>query len=284
VEDFYFNNGILDGTFEVYAFQAGRNRVAVMFQNISERRQIEAAIKLKNDELVKANAELDRFVYSASHDLRAPIASLLGLITVARAEKDVESILQLLNLQERSLHKLDNFIQDIVSYSRNNRVEVEVAPVDFQSIIEGILEQLQHMDDLARIERKISIPPDLKFSSDAKRISIILNNLISNAIKYSDTRKSNSIVEVSVAKKANGVTIGVRDNGEGISNEHLPRIFEMFFRATSRSSGSGIGLYIVSEIVNKMHGEIEVKSVRGEGSQFLIWLPDLALENSYVIN
>ena len=103
-------------------------------------------------------------------------------------------------------------------------------------------------------------------------------------LSISDKRKDASFVEVSVAKKANGVTIGVCDNGDGISEEHLPRIFEMFFRATSRSSGSGIGLYIVSEIVSKMHGEIEVKSARGEGSQFLIWLPDLAIENAYVIN
>lgn len=276
VDDFHFNNGIINGIFELHAFQAGRNRVAVMFQNISERRQIEAAIKLKNEELVKTNAELDRFVYSASHDLRAPIASLLGLIAVARAEKDVDSIFQLLNLQERSLHKLDNFIQDIVSYSRNNRVEMEVAHIDFQVVIEGIFEQLHHMDDLAKIERKISIAPDLKFSSDGKRISIILNNLISNAIKYSDLRKRCSFVEVSVLKNGNGVTISVSDNGEGISNEYLPRIFEMFFRATSRSTGSGIGLYIVSEIVNKMQGKVDVKSVKGEGTEFQVWLPDLA--------
>ncbi|MEJ1237521.1 PAS domain S-box protein [Chryseolinea sp. T2] len=277
IEDFYFNNGTINGVFEVYAFQAGRNRVAVMFLNISERRQIEAAIKLKNEELVKTNAELDRFVYSASHDLRAPIASLLGLIAVARAERDMDGISSLLDMQERSLHKLDNFIQDIVSYSRNNRVEIELAPVDFRSIVEGIFEQLHHMDALARIERRILISPELKFSGDEKRISIILNNLISNAIKYCDLRKDRSYVEVCVEQNGKGITLSVNDNGEGISSEHLPRIFEMFFRATSRSSGSGIGLYIVNEMVNKMRGKVEVKSVKGEGSKFIISLPDLAI-------
>lgn len=277
-ENFYFNNGQVDGVFEVYAFQAGRNRVAIMFLNITERRQIEAAIKLKNEELVKINAELDRFVYSASHDLRAPIASLLGLIAVARAEKDMTEIGLLLNMQERSLHKLDDFIQDIVSYSRNNRVEIGAAPIDFRAIVEGIFEQLHHMDDLARIERRISIPADLKFTSDEKRISVILNNLVSNAIKYSDLRKKDSFVEVSVVKNGKGVVVCVSDNGEGISEEHLPRIFDMFFRATSRSMGSGIGLYIVNEMVNKMQGTVEVVSVRGEGSKFFVKLPDLAGE------
>jgi|GEM_PF-1214876 PAS domain S-box-containing protein len=276
MENFHFNNGIVNGIFEVYAFQAGRNRVAIMFFNITERRQIEAAMQSKNEELIKINAELDRFVYSASHDLRAPIASLLGLIAVARAERDFDGIFPLLDMQERSLLKLDNFIQDIVSYSRNNRVEIESAPVDFRSIVEGIFEQLHHMDALARIERRISIQPGLEFSSDGKRISIILNNLISNAIKYCDLRKDHSFVEVSVETNGSGVMIGVIDNGEGISSEHLPRIFEMFFRATSRGSGSGIGLYIVNEMVNKLHGRIEVKSVKGESSRFMIWLPDLA--------
>jgi PAS domain S-box-containing protein len=276
VEDFHFNNGVINGIFEVYAFQAGRNRVAIMFLNISERRQIEASIKLKNEELVKINAELDRFVYSASHDLRAPIASLLGLIEVARSEKDVEGIVPLLSMQERSLLKLDNFIKDIVSYSRNNRVELEVGPIDFKAIVEGIFEQLYHMVDLDRIKQRISIAPDLNFCSDAKRISIILNNLISNAIKYSDVRKDESFVEVCVERNGTGVTISVVDNGEGISAELIPRIFEMFFRATDRSTGSGIGLYIVSEMVNKMQGRIEVQSVKGEGSKFLVWLPDLS--------
>ena len=112
------------GIFQIYAFQAGHNRMAVMFLNITESKQIEAAIKQKNEELVKANAELDRFVYSASHDLRAPIASLLGLIGVARAEKDMQSIGTLLDMQERALLRLDEFINDIVRYSRNNRLEM----------------------------------------------------------------------------------------------------------------------------------------------------------------
>jgi PAS domain S-box-containing protein len=283
IEDFYFNNGTINGVFEVYAFQAGRNRVAVMFLNITERKQIEAAIKLKNEELLKANAELDRFVYSASHDLRAPIASLLGLIGVARAEKDIDNMGLLLDMQERSLNKLDNFIHDIVSYSRNNRVNVEITEIDFKAMIEGIFEQLYYMDELKRVERRIAVSPDLKFWGDGKRITVILNNLISNAIKYADSNKLNSYVEVSVDKSENGVMICVSDNGEGIGKEYLPKIFDMFFRATQRSTGSGIGLYIVNEMVHKMEGKIEVTSVRGEGSKFMVTLPDLTIiqESSY---
>jgi PAS domain S-box-containing protein len=273
--DFQFSNGTINGVFEVYAFQAGRNRVAVMFLNITERKQIEAAIKLKNEELIKANAELDRFVYSASHDLRAPIASLLGLIGVARAEKDMDNMGLLLDMQERSLNKLDNFIHDIVSYSRNNRVNVETTAIDFKVMIEGIFEQLYYMDEFNRIERRIVVPGDLKFWGDGKRIAVILNNLISNAIKYADSERKNSFVEVSVDNSEKGVIICVSDNGEGIAKDYLPKIFDMFFRATQRSTGSGIGLYIVNEIVHKMEGTIEVTSVKGEGSKFMVTLPNL---------
>ncbi len=275
-EDFNYDSGTIKGIFQIYAFQAGHNRMAVMFLNITESKQIEAAIKQKNEELIKANAELDRFVYSASHDLRAPIASLLGLIGVARAEKDMQAIGTLLDMQERTLLRLDEFISDIVRYSRNNRLDVEISQIDFKSLIEEIFEHLHFMEKFADIDRKIDISPDLKFSSDGKRISIILNNLISNAIKYADPDKENPFVEVRVERHQNGVTICVIDNGQGIETKHLSKIFDMFFRATQRSTGSGIGLYIVKEIVQKMSGSIEVESTPGRGSKFFITLPDLS--------
>ena len=162
------------------------------------------------------------------------------------------------------------------SYSRNNRLDVEISPIDFKSLIEEIFEHLHFMEKFADIDRKIDISPDLKFSSDGKRISIILNNLISNAIKYADPDKENPFVEVRVDRHENGVTICVIDNGQGIETKHLAKIFDMFFRATQNSTGSGIGLYIVKEIVQKMSGSIEVESSPGRGSKFFITLPDLS--------
>ncbi len=274
-EDMYYDEGKITGAFQVYAFQAGRNRVAVMFLNITGRKQIEAAIKQKNEELLKINAELDSFVYSASHDLRAPIASLLGLVEVARLEKDNASLEHLLDMQKRSLLKLDNFIHDIVSYSRNNRLDVQVEPVDFITLIEGIFEQLYFMDHLGQLDCRIIISPNLNFFSDSKRIAVILNNLISNAIKYADISKLDPFVEVRVEKSPEGVIICVHDNGDGIEAEYLPRIFDMFYRATQKSTGSGIGLYIVHEITNKMKGTLKVESTRRVGSKFFVNLPSL---------
>ncbi len=278
-ENIQYHDGKVNGAFEVYAFQAGSKRVAIMFLNVTERRQIEAAIKNKNEELTKINTELDRFVYSASHDLRAPIASLLGLVEVARLETDLKEVNKLLDMQKRSLVKLDSFIHDIVSYSRNNRLDLEIEAIDFNSLIEGIFEQLHFMDQLAQLKRKISIAPHLNFSTDRKRISVILTNLISNAIKYADEQKPNPFIEVRIEKDVNdGVVISVSDNGEGIGSDQLPKIFDMFYRATLRSTGSGIGLYIVHEIIQKLNGSIQVESEKGEGSNFVVRLPNLSAE------
>lgn len=272
-EDIQYHEGNISGAFQVYAFQAGYNRMAVMFLNVTERRLIEENVKQKNAELLKTNAELDRFVYSASHDLRAPIASLLGLVEVARMEDTVDGMVGLLDMQKRSLVKLDSFIHDIVNYSRNNRLEVQADEIDFKSMILESFEQLHFMDQLDYIECKVSVANDLLFINDRQRTSVILNNLISNAIKYADVEKSKPFIEVRVEKCDKGIHLYVADNGDGIGEEQLPKIFDMFYRATLRSTGSGIGLYIVNEIIQKMHGHITVSSETGVGTTFKVMLP-----------
>jgi len=243
--------------------------------DVTERKLSDEFIVLKNEELLKINDELDRFVYSASHDLRAPISSLLGLIEVARLEKDPESIQNLLDMQKRSLQKLDKFIFDIVSYSRNNRVDLEIGRIDFQELLNDTYDQLQYMDKLKGLKRINEIDEDIHFYSDQKRIAIVLNNLISNAIKYSVSSKSDTFIKTRIKKTEQGVSIHVVDNGEGIDNEHIHRIYDMFYRASEQSVGSGIGLYIVKEVVQKLKGTIEVQSQKYHGSEFIVRLPDL---------
>jgi len=250
-------------------------RMAGSIVDITIRKLAEESIAQKNAELLKTNEELDRFVYSASHDLRAPIASLLGLIEVARLENDIPSIRKLLKMQERSLLKLDNFIFDIVSYSRNNRVEMEIEKINFRTLLDNVYDLLHHMDRSKEIKKIIEIDSNLSFHGDKKRIYIILNNLISNAIKYSDPSKPDAYIKILIDSSENGVRIRVVDNGEGIDTQNINRIFDMFYRASVRSDGSGIGLYIVKEVIQKLHGTIEVHSQRYQGTEFTIHLPDM---------
>jgi PAS domain S-box-containing protein len=263
----------------------GEVTIQAIVRDISERKKAEEENKRlqqklleKNDDLVKINAELDRFVYSASHDLRAPISSLMGLIEVARLEKDMESVIQLLDLQKKSLMRMDRFIQDIVDHSRNVRLQVLAEPVDFEILVGNALEQLQFMDKFKRIRKEINIKQERVFYTSTTRIEIILNNLLSNAIKYADLQKEDPCLTVTIEFQKNQAEIRISDNGEGITSDALPKVFNMFYRASGNGTGSGLGLYIVMEAIQKLQGTINVQSEYGKGTEFVVTMPNMAVQ------
>ncbi|MFZ6011323.1 MAG: PAS domain S-box protein [Bacteroidota bacterium] len=250
--------------------------------DISERKATQQALLDRNDELIKINAELDRFVYCASHDLRAPIASLLGLIEVARMEKNISTLDQLFEMQKKSLLRMDRFIQDIVNHSRNTRLNVESEPVNFENLVYSAFEQLQFMENVNRIRKIVSIRQKEKFYSAPTRLDIVFNNLISNAIKYADMRKDDPYLEIDIVSDDKRAVIQVRDNGEGIPSEAQAKIFDMFFRASGRGTGSGLGLYIVKEAIQKIGGTIKVQSDYGQGTAFSVEIPNLTVIGSHM--
>ncbi|NJL13351.1 MAG: PAS domain S-box protein [Microscillaceae bacterium] len=243
---------------------------------LKEAVKLNQKLQIQNQELRQANEELDRFVYSVSHDLRAPLTSAMGLIEVCMDENQIDTIKEYLALQNKSLRKLDEFIHEIVHYSRNSRTQILPKSIDFHQLIEGVLERLQFTENSPHVRKIIEIASGRAFFSDAHRLEIILGNLISNAIRYADLQKAEPYLKVKVQDEAEGVCLEVSDNGLGIGEEHQQHIFEMFYRATHQHSGSGLGLYILQEAVRKIQGRIELRSVLGEGSAFFIHLPDLS--------
>jgi len=229
----------------------------------------------QNEALKKVNTELDRFVYSASHDLRSPLASIMGLINVARRDNGADKV-DYLGLIEKSVVKLDSFISDIIDFSRNARLDVVAEAIDFETMLRDVFEDLRFVEQYEKIQRSVFIHTTKGFRSDPKRVRIILSNLIGNAIKHHfPAQRNNPNVSVKVEDDKDGITITVADNGPGIEEKYLTDIFKMFFRATNRTPGSGLGLYIVEETVNKLRGSISVSSVLGEGTKFTVKLPDL---------
>lgn len=244
-------------------------------RDVTDRKQAEKAIKKKNKELLQINEELDRLVYSASHDLRAPISSLLGLVNLLREEKDPDKIAELVDHQERSLLRLDKFIQDIVDYSRNKRLDFEMRPIDIKKEFYDTLDQLNFLEKVDEIVKEIEIKGVKSFYSDVRRFRIILNNLISNAVKYIDPDKESNNIKLKADIQDERVLIELEDNGVGIEKAHRERIFDMFYRATNRGSGSGLGLYIVKDAIDKLGGTIVVESEVGKGTTFTLELPNL---------
>jgi signal transduction histidine kinase len=231
-------------------------------------------IQLKNKELEKINFELDRFVYSASHDLRSPLTSVLGLLYLLRNELiDSESI-KYTNLMEESILKLDNTIRDIVTYSRNNRTEVINEKIKVKSVIKECVESLSYLTPAGTtLEESILFKGVEIINLDRNRLQTILNNLVSNSIRYRFASRPLKI-EIKTEIDKDSLLLSVRDNGIGIKEQHLERIFDMFYRTNESSTGSGLGLYIVKETVNKLGGEINVSSIINEGTTFIISIPN----------
>lgn len=243
------------------------------FSDITE--QIEAAEKLRqrNEELQKVNFELDKFVYSVSHDLRAPLASIMGLIELLKSETDIERIRIYLDLQDKSVRRLDLFIQEIIDLSRNARQEVAVEAINFHDLVNEILETYAYMPEFRQTKKIIEIEQPHNFYSDSKRLKMILGNLVSNAMRYHLEWSQEKWVKISIKTSPEQATIEVSDNGMGIAAVHLPFIFDMFYRATQEKHGSGLGLYIVKETLKKLGGKIQVDSTLGKGTAFSLSLP-----------
>lgn len=232
-------------------------------------------LEIQNEELRKVNHELDRFVYSVSHDLRAPIASTLGLIDISRKEKDEEQRGYYLELMHKSLFKLDGFIQDIINLSRNARLEVQKDEICFKRVIESVLQEHSFLENADKIEKIIQIHQEKPFYSDEKRLTVVLNNIVANSIRYSLPYNRTPHIEIKVNLLDTGAAIEIHDNGQGIAEEHLPNVFNMFYRANSNKTGSGLGLYIVKETVQKLNGSVRLTSRLGEGTSFFLTIPEL---------
>jgi PAS domain S-box-containing protein len=252
----------------IYSDKGLISGVSVFGRDITQRKHAE-------NDIMRTNFELDSFVYRASHDLRAPLRSVLGLINLARYEMDQNERNLYLGLVEKSVNKLDTFISDLTNFSRNSRLEVNVNKINFRQIIEDAFDNLKYMDNAERIKSYININEEEEFFSDPTRISIVMQNLISNAIKYQNTRIEDSYVKITIAVSKKLAEISVEDNGKGIREEYIDKIFNMFFRASQESYGSGLGLYIARQVVEKLGGNISVTSKLGSGSRFVIKLPNL---------
>lgn len=233
--------------------------------------------QLKNniEELQKTNSELDKFVYSVSHDLRAPLCSMLGVIEIAMFDTAEQSTIEHLEMLKGSIKRLDGFISDILAYSRNSRMEVKQEHIDFKELLTDITLNLKFMGSKTRpVDFKIDINDEVSVYSDKSRLSIIFNNLISNAIRYQNSQISNPFVSIKVDVSDTETGIIIHDNGIGISKELHQKIFDMFFRVSEESIGSGLGLYLVKEAVTKLNGRIDVQSEPGNGSAFIINIPN----------
>ncbi len=234
---------------------------------------LETLVSERTEKLEKTIAELDRFVYSASHDLSAPLKSILGLLNIAKLDRDTQRTVEYLAYIEDSIVKLEDVIKSLISYSRNSRLALEMETVFLHELVEEVFGELQFLEGAKRIATSVNIPGGFQIISDKKRLKIIFHNLLNNAIKYADLDKPSPMIVVSLIDDGTHWIIEIHDNGIGIGKEFHDKVFGMFYRATERSKGSGLGLYIVHESISVLGGRIFLDSELGKETTFTVYLP-----------
>jgi PAS domain S-box-containing protein len=244
-------------------------------RDVTEKKQREEVLKSTLEELQVRNHELDNYVYKVSHDLRAPLCSIKGLIDLVKMEKNVDSIYQYVGLIENRINKSDQFILSIINHSKILNSLPQVQHIHFEKIIEDSFEELKYIPNTSRIQMHIDNQGSSPFYNDELRVSILLKNFISNSIKYLNAMRADNYLKFTIITDTEKVNLRIEDNGIGIEQELIPKMFDMFFRGTQLSEGSGMGLYIVKQTVEKMGGTIAVESETGKGTVFSLTLPNL---------
>jgi signal transduction histidine kinase len=217
------------------------------------------------------NAELDSFFYRISHDLKGPISSMLGLSSLAKVDIKDEHAIVYMEKQHTQAERLNHIISGLIKLTKLNDATLTREAIDFNKLIDDCINSLNHLPEHSHITFRKEIEAGLTFNSEWTLLNAIIQNLIENSIKYCSDESP--YVEISVWSRDSFVFIEVSDNGQGISLEHQSKIFEMFYRATHQSGGSGLGLYILKRSVDRLKGEIDIESTPGIGSKFTVKLP-----------
>lgn len=231
--------------------------------------------KKQHDELTRSFDELRQFAYRTSHDLKAPITTSRRLIeyisedlktgNVDEAKKNIDVIFDKLN-------RLEELIEDMLSLAKADLKRNKPEIIDFEAVFSEVKSNLSTLAEESGCKILMSTSASRPLKSEKNRVLQIIENLVSNAIKYSDSSKSDRYVEVSVQNKENTFRISIEDNGIGIPPEQRENVFEMFQRFHPNVSfGSGLGLSIVKKYVDTLGGTIEFNS-SDEGTKFVVTL------------
>ncbi|MEO8085588.1 MAG: PAS domain S-box protein [Bacteroidota bacterium] len=233
--------------------------------DITERKKTE-------HDLLESNQELDTFFYKASHDLKGPLASILGIVNLARLENKETVIESYFKMIDTSVRRLDRTLMDLIELARTRKGVSKLSKIYVRALVDEILQSLSHTENFSGIKFEIDVDGSLGITADKVLVLSVFQNLIHNAINYGS--KENPTIKINVQKTENGIKLEVTDNGKGIADHVKHRVFEMFYRGHPDSSGSGLGLFIVKNAIEKLKGKVWFESENGNGASFFAEIPN----------
>lgn len=225
-------------------------------------------------QLQDKNDELNLFVYKASHDLKSPISSIQGLMSLIQKSEDITEVKKYCTLIDESTKKLEAVISDLLILGKVTYADLQFEKIAIKDIIDSILKSFEFLEEGKNIHFKVVIDDESNFIRTEKSLLYtILINIIDNSVKYRQKKLEPSYIHIHVSGHDNGILFTIKDNGIGIEETLQANIFKMFYRATYTSKGSGLGLYIVKMSVLKLGGNITFESALDKGTTFKIYLP-----------
>ncbi|HEX6892436.1 MAG TPA: PAS domain-containing sensor histidine kinase [Chryseolinea sp.] len=229
--------------------------------------------KKKEKDLVRSNQHLDQVIYKTTHDLKAPLMSALGLVKIAE-DAPLEAKDQYIGLIKKTLVKLDSYIDEMNNFFRNEKLALQRDKIDLGALLKEEQENLKNLAHGDKIDVLFEVDNSIEWYSDPIRVKTIITNIFSNAIKYQDLQKQNPFIKIAAHVTEEFCDLSIEDNGIGIEPEFQDKIFDLFFRATDQSQGTGLGLFIVKDTIERLKGMIKVKSRHGKGTTFFIRIPN----------
>ncbi|HTF81025.1 MAG TPA: ATP-binding protein [Cytophagales bacterium] len=255
----------------------GLPHVFAVSRDITERKQAEETLKSRNEQLQRINNDLDNFIYTASHDLKAPVSNIEGLLHALRdildsshidIRKDTEMLLDMI---DKSINRFKGTILDLTEITKVQKEEkMDIKEIDIAQAIDDVILTIGDMVNTSKAHITVNLGGVQKLSFSKKNFKSILYNLLGNAIKYRSPHRIPQI-KISAHQTDRYVVLSVADNGLGISPENLSKMFYMFKRFHDHVEGTGIGLYIVKRILENAGCKIEVESEEGVGTTFKVY-------------
>ena len=244
-------------------------------ETLLKKDELQKSLLKQNEQLKRINSDLDNLVYSVSHNLRGPLATIEGLINVAETDQNDKSYNAgfYFNLIKDRLDLIDQTIKQVLEYSRNSRTSLASENVNISKAIHEVWMSLSYLPLWKRAIFETDVDPTLSWAGDKHRLIVIIHNLLSNAVNFIDQSKSVNLVKVHAYEVESRLRIDIEDNGIGIQKDMMPKIYDMFYRASEQGEGAGLGLYVVKEAVKKLLGRIKIESEYRDGTSVYLNLP-----------